>query len=131
MQMPKKKLIKHRRSYSLQVPILNDKYCVIVAWGSFRSIQKLLNANGYPKEDWHEKRFEGANAVTFIRGNCHPVIAMPSSPLTCEQLGTLAHEACHAVEHIFEYIGQPIGGEVFAHSVGAVVRVTLEIINPE
>jgi L-lactate utilization protein LutB len=35
------------------------------------------------------------------------------------------HEAVHAIEDIFLKVGQPIGGELFAHSVGAVVREVL------
>lgn len=51
---------------------------------------------------------------------------MQNKPKTMEEIGTLAHEACHAIENIFEKIREPMGGEVFAHSVGAVVREGLK-----
>jgi hypothetical protein len=53
---------------------------------------------------------------------------MPEYPKTPEQIGTLAHEAVHAIDYIFTAMGQNDYGEVFAHSVGAVVREVLNTV---
>jgi len=107
------------------VPILNDEYKVIVCWGNDVEVGKVLKYHGHKPEDTKSSLL-GNRGVCFYSKDCHPVIALPSKPKTPEQIGTLAHEAVHAVEDIFLKISQPIGGELFAHSVGAVVRGVLK-----
>jgi hypothetical protein len=107
------------------VPILNDEYYVVVCWGNAKEVEKILKR-------WYYTNYENPDMDTrglcFWNTGCFPVIALPRKPKTSEELATLAHEACHAVENIFDKIGEPIGGEIFAHSVGSVVRITMEQI---
>lgn len=109
----------------LKIPILNNEYSVIVCWGSVQAIKKIVRA-------WHKGNADMVGGLENNRGMCyykygyHPIIALPCFPKTAEQIGTLAHEAVHAVNHIFEAIQENSRDEAFAHSVGAVVRLTLK-----
>lgn len=111
----------------IKVPILNDTYSAIVCYGSPAKIRKVLRRFSYPDSKREVlANLDGTRGVCFYRDGCHPVIAMPSKPKTRTEIATLSHEACHAVENIFRYIGQPLGGELFSHSVGAIVRLGLK-----
>jgi hypothetical protein len=110
----------------IEVPILNNQWKAIVCWGKPSEVIKVLKAWGYPKDEFQANCFDRNRGVCFMNPDCHPVIALPRKPRTAEEYGTLAHEAVHAVESIFESINQPIGDELFAHSVGAIVRETLK-----
>jgi hypothetical protein len=102
------------------IPILNTEFQTIVCWGDEKFISSVLQKWGYT-----------AGTLGRNRGKCfhhperHPVIALPRRPVTPDQLSVLAHEAVHAVDAIFRHIGEKSTGEVFAYSVGAVVRETL------
>lgn len=108
------------------IPILNNEYKVVVCWGSPKQIEKILKDWGHKESSVTSAFFDDRRGATFYAEDCQPVIALPCKPKTPEQIGTLAHEACHAIENIFEKISEPLGGEVFAHSVGAVVREGLK-----
>lgn len=108
------------------IPILNDEYKVVVCWGNDVQVEKILRYHGH-KPDNTGSSLLGNRGVCFYSKDRFPVIALPARPKTPEQIGTLAHEAVHAIEDIFLKISQPVGGELFAHSVGAVVRGVLKI----
>ena len=107
------------------IPILNDEYKVIVCWGNSEIVEKVLKSWHYPNQDISTSLLS-RRGVCFYNPECHPVIALPQKPRTPQQIGTLAHEAVHAIEDIFLKIQQPLGGELFAHCVGAVVRNSLK-----
>ena len=106
------------------IPILNDEYKVIVCWGDLKYIEKVTKSWGHKPEDTKSSLLNN-RGVCFYSDSNHPIIALPCKPKTPQQIGTLSHEACHAVEDIFNKINQPPGGELFAHSIGAVVRGVL------
>lgn len=108
------------------VPILNDEYKVIVCWGNSEYIRKVLKAWWYPN-DFTSKMLIDRRGVCFHSEKCHPVIALPKRPKTAEEIGSLSHEAVHAVADIFRKIEQDCAEEVYAHSVGAIIRKTLSI----
>lgn len=107
------------------VPILNNEYKVRVCWGTPDYIEKVLKRYGHKPEDT-KSALIGTRGTCFFTKGFNPVIALPTKPKTPEQIGTLAHEAVHAIEDIFLKICQPVGNELFAHSVGAVVRIVLQ-----
>lgn len=114
------------KNKEIVIPILNDEYKVIVCWGSPKDIEKVI-------KDWHKDKAdvmldsENTRGRCYYKKGCHPIIAMPSKPTTPEQIGTLAHEAVHAINNIFDMISEYQRDELFAHSVGAVVRNTLKV----
>ena len=112
----------------IKIPILNDQYFVIFVSGKQNRVQKILKKFHYPDYDDPDVigRFEKSQGITFLRDECHPVIAMPAPPLEPAEIATLAHEAVHGVGYIFEHIGERLDGEAFAHSIGAVVRTVLQ-----
>lgn len=114
--MPRAK--KHTIKF-INVPIFNDEYNVIICFGDEAETRRVMETVGHENAQicWNHDK-----GVTMLTPGVTPVIAMPKKPETDDERGTLAHEACHAIEEIFNFIGQPVGGEVFAHSVGAVVR---------
>ena len=105
------------------IPILNDEYKVIVCWGTDKLIEKIAKNWGYENFVVDKTPRRGR---TYYHPNCHPIIHLPHKPKTPAEIGTLAHEAVHAVTNIFEKIDETESGEVFAHSVGAVVRAILK-----
>lgn len=109
----------------LVIPILNDEYKVIVSFGNPGKIAKVLKAWGH-QEHATIGNVEDRRGVCFYTKGCHPVIAMPRKPKTPTEIGTLAHEATHAIEYIFDAIQQEFRGELVAHSIGAIVRGALK-----
>ena len=106
------------------IPILNDEYKVIVCIGDYNCWLKTFKSWGY-------KTKPNPESITEMRGqcfhekDCHPIIALRETPKTPQQIGTLAHEAFHAISNIWEKIDDRSHDEVFAHSIGAIVRITL------
>lgn len=113
----------------VRIPVINDQWAVVFCWGDTDDVADALFAWGYPTpERVAAKCFDGHLGVTFHTEGCPPVIAMPCRPRSPQHIGVLAHEAVHAVEDVFAAIGEERGrdSEIFAHSVGAVVRGALE-----
>src|SRR3990167_3098413 len=112
----------------IKIPILNNEYKVIVCIGNAEFVTRVAKARGYEDAD-----VEDVYSVPR-RGFClygsskqlPPLIALPRFPRTAGEIGTLDHEATHAVSDIWLYIREDLGGETFAHSVGAIVRETLK-----
>ena len=106
--------------------ILNTEYKVIFTWGKPKDIEKVLKSWGH---NLHATlgNVENRRGCTFHTAGCHPVIAMPRRPKTPTEIGTLAHEATHAVNYIYDMLGEDYrNSELFAHSVGAIVRGVLK-----
>jgi len=112
------------RNNEIVIPILNDEYKVIVCWGDIKQVNKIITSWYHDKLE--EDYFIGKRGVCCYKIDCHPVIALHKAPKTAEEIGTLAHEAFHAVSNIWNKIDEESHDELFAHSVGAIVRVTLQ-----
>lgn len=70
-----------------------------------------------------------AHGVCYFRTGYVPIIWLPRYPETSREYGTLAHEAIHAVNHLFDWAATPLSKdteETFAHAVGHVVNNILE-----
>jgi len=113
-----------KKNKEIVVPILNDEYKVIVCWGDSKHIEKVLKSWEHKPDNTTSSLIDKRGAC-FYSKDCHPVIALPRKPKTPEEIGTLAHEATHAVSNIFEKLDERNYDEVFAHSVGAIVRKVL------
>ncbi len=107
------------------IPILNNEYKVVVCWGDKAFVKRILKDCGhkFTDEDLDWNQCRGRFFSTAFR---HGVIALPKKPRSAEEMGNLTHEAVHAVFDIFEWIEEEHCDEVFAHSVGAIVREALE-----
>jgi len=110
---------------SVVVPIFNNEYQVIVAWGDLKKARQLMKSWGYEKLA-EQSDLDSRRGVCFYADTCHPVIVLPRFPTTPSEIGTLAHEAHHAINNIFDKLqADKNNDEVFAHSIGAVVRTVL------
>lgn len=109
------------------IPILNDEYKVVVCFGKPKEIKKVLYSWGHKPADIVFDA-ENRRGICYYTRGCHPVIALPRTPKTSTEIGSLTHEAVHAVSDIFRKIEQDSAEEVFAHSVGAIVRTVLSKI---
>ncbi len=109
----------------IRIPILNNEYEVIAYFGKPKGLKKVLERFNYPEVDVHTS-VNDKRGVCFSTEGCHPIIAMPNKPTTPDEIGTLAHEATHAVEAIAKSIGEIMTGEILAHSIGAIVREVLK-----
>ena len=111
----------------LVIPILNNEYKVIVCFGGAREVEKCMRLYKYPRVSWDiSEDLENMRGRTYYHPLCHPIILLPKKPKTAEDMGTLAHESVHAIKHIFDKIEESSIDEVFAHSVGAVVRGVMD-----
>lgn len=108
----------------IEIPLFNTEYKVIVAYGTPEHLNKLLKAYDYPKENI-KKIFKKNFATCIHEDGKDPIIIFPSKPKTPYEIGLIAHEAVHAIDFIYEDIEQGGVDELFAHSVGAIVRETL------
>ncbi|MFA5558891.1 MAG: hypothetical protein WDA59_05450 [Methanofastidiosum sp.] len=110
---------------TIVIPVLNTEYKVVFTYGTPEEIKRVLKRYYYPMEKILSDHFDG-RGVCFHWPGVHPVIAMPQIPKTSDQIGTLAHEAIHAIDDIFEKIGETGSREVYAHCVRAVVTGVLD-----
>jgi len=118
----KRKISKNKE---MMIPILNNTYGVVVCWGEDKFIRNVGKMYHYPDEIEPLPKYVRGRCYEYHNPNLHPIIVLPGKPITSEEIGTLAHEATHAVEVIFNNINEKNIGEFFAHSVGAIVREVL------
>lgn len=116
-------------SKSILVPILNHEYKVVVCWGDLNHLRKTLLDHHYEPDHvtklYLEEQSTNRRGATFRSHRCYPTIWLNAELSATDALGTLAHEAVHAVDFIFQDIEEDLHhSEIFAHSVGAIVRET-------
>ena len=107
---------------TIRVPILNVEYKVIVCWGTPAYVAGVFRRYHYPPQLIGTDGFRGR---CYYHKGCFPIILMSARPSTSALIGTLAHEAVHAVDWVFDMIEEKRSDEVYAHSVGAIVREVL------
>lgn len=107
---------------SVVIPILNHEYKVIVCWGKDSYTKRIGKDWGHDQDTVLGER----RGATYYHPRCHPVIVIKRKPKTPTEIGTLAHEAVHAVTNIFEKIDERSWDEIYASSVGAIVREVLK-----
>ncbi len=130
MKKPLKKPLKKQRHALLyvRVPILAEEYAIHVFVGLgptvLRAAHQKLRSNGV-----RNVRLEGSlDGNRGIAWNClpdhNPIIGVRIDLSGVELLGTLAHEASHAMGHIARATDlDDDRGEFRAHGVGAVMRL--------
>jgi len=81
---------------SITIRIFNEDYKINVAWGDHKYLQKVAKREGHNwyKVDTHDQSFLGKTVLTK---GVQPLILIPRYPRTPEEIGTLAHEAVHAI----------------------------------
>lgn len=114
-----------RGERQIVIPIFNNEYKVVVCWGSDKSVRRVLDSFWYPRNiDLAEDR-KNRRGITYRHPECYPIIVLRGFPKDPEEVGTLAHEAVHAINYIFEYIYEESRDEVYAHCIASIVRETL------
>lgn len=118
-------------SKSVTVPILNHEYKVVVCWGDTKHLRKNLLDHHYDPDhvtkSFIEEQTEKRRGVTIREYRCYPTIWVDADLPAPEAIGTLAHEAVHAVDFVMEALEENIyHSEIFAHSVGAIVREAVD-----
>ena len=109
--------------HEIIVPILNDEYYVIVAVGNAKLCRQVAKKHHQKLGRLKEGESRG---WAFHRRGGHPFIWLCRPPVTATYIGTLAHEAVHAITYIWAATGDDTSSEAFAHSVGAVVRTVMK-----
>jgi len=102
----------------LKVAILNDEFFVTVLLGNKEMAKKAMLCN-YP--DMDTEVFENTRGCYVCWHMQIPIIWIGLSPKDPHFYATVAHEAIHAIDFIFDEIGETAATEVYAHCVGAVV----------
>jgi len=118
---------------TIEIDIFNREWYTVVVIGKEPYLKRALQKYGYPKsalEDGalHDLGSNGSQGLTFYADGLPPIIILPVFPKTSKQVSTLAHEAVHAVNDIYEKIGEEDAANchIFAVSVGTIVRAVLE-----
>jgi len=109
--------MKRKKLKVTKVPILNSEYSVYILQGKKEKAFSWIKSY-YGKSDISINDFEGFRGRVFYHHGYFPVIYLIS---TRHKYATLAHEAVHAINYIWEDIGEKCKEEVYAHSVGAIV----------
>ena len=108
-----------------KVPVVNAEYfvfvCIDTREGGLRRVKKYFKDTG---EVWTPDIFE-VRGKTFRNSAYNPLIWIDVNGK--DFLSTVAHEACHAMIEIFNYIDQDItkAEEVFALNVGFIVKAVI------
>ena len=113
----------------IDVPILNDTYKVYVYIGDRELANKKICE--YVGEDNGKEFLNLDNRGKSVhKWGLHPCIWIDGDLNYKDGIGTLSHEAIHSVSAIMEYLAMDMrdlsGNEFLAHSVGAIVRKTLQ-----
>lgn len=102
-------------------------FTVAVVTGPYANLAKYIQ--------WKHENPTYMQSEAAPRGRCHftrgyvPVIWIPRYPKTPREHATLAHEALHAVFHIFDWADLPRTSdteEVATHAMGFIVASVLE-----
>lgn len=112
---------KKSKPKSVVVSILNDEYVVHVHWCNASQILRIARRH-FEDEEITKSWFEGVRGKTMKKKSYNSLIWI-DLPITDKHfLSTVAHEAVHAVNFIWEDIGEEIKDEAYAHSVAAIVH---------
>jgi len=109
----------------VKVQILTYEYSVNIFIGKSEELKEAILKYAHQPKDIIKERVENCRGTTWnclINGS-YPLIAINSELETKDFLGTLAHEASHAMDFISEYVNiDDRSGEWKAHGIGAIVR---------
>lgn len=105
--------------HEIIVPILNDDYYVIVAIGNAKHCRMVAKKH---KQKLGPIKDGSARGWAFHRRSGHPLIWLLKPPITAQYVGTLSHEAVHAITYIWAATADDTSSEAFAHSVGEIGR---------
>jgi len=106
------------------VNLINHEYWVAVYIGrDFKKVEKriLKHFEGNRPDDMEMENFRGK---CWMRSGFAPFIFVNTKycKTNIKICATLAHEAFHAIEHIFETIGESYKGEIPAHSISIILK---------
>ncbi len=102
--------------HKVKVNILNTEYKAYVIWGKPKEAKDYINS--YFESDFELSEFSDCRGKCFYRKGFHPTVWVNDKD---RFWATLAHEAIHAINYIWEFVREENRDEVFAHSVGAIV----------
>lgn len=105
----------------IKVPILNDEYWATVCWGECDAdAWKFLKDN--TDDSANPCDIDGRGAMWAHEGWKYQPVIYISLPISDTRFfSTLAHEACHCINVLWEKLGERSKEELFAYSVGAIV----------
>lgn len=106
----------------IKIPILNSEYYVLLGWGNEKQAIPWLKKVIGPT--FKEEDLEGPRGHCWSSGlyYCVPVLYISLPTKDKHFLSTVAHEAVHALNLIWEYIAEDSKNEVYAHSIGYIVH---------
>jgi len=115
--------MKNKKIY-FKIPVINAEYFVYVCVSNKKEgFKQVKNYFKGVKDSIKEQDFN-VRGKTFLHDDFHPIIWIDIS--NKQIMGTVAHEATHAVTYIFNFVHQDIAQaeELFAMIVGAIVGYT-------
>ena len=101
-------------------------YRIFVVVGPHCGLEKYVQLR---YDDKNFKTEDNARGKTIYRTGYVPIIWIPRKPKTAREHSTLAHEAHHAVRHLFNWAGIERNDEteeVAAHALGHIVNEILK-----
>ena len=108
-------------------------FTVTVVLGSYEHLDKYVAWKFHDKKyieiaKESNKGYEPRGKTFFRAGYC-PIIWIPRKPKTPREHATLAHEALHAVYHLFDWVNLNANQEteeVMTHSMAHIINKVLE-----
>lgn len=102
-----------------EICILNTEYKVYLVSAEDEELIKYVN--DYYKTEFTVNDVKTENqGLTFYKTGYHPIIWLRKR--VKYPLAVVAHEAVHAVNHIWEAINETTKDEIYAHSIESIVR---------
>lgn len=120
--MPKEE---KKRFKQIEVPIFTEEYKVIIFIGTKESMLEPTVEYTDLEEEYVEERLTRCRGNAWYRSDLHPLITLNGELDWQTAMATMAHEACHAMDWISDFIQvDDRNGEFKAHGVGAIMRAT-------
>lgn len=113
----------------IEIPFATFEYYFVLLVGPRAGVEAYMRwrfDDSDPETDLRPSTFR---ACVFTSKNRAPVLWMPKTPRSAEDIGLVAHEALHVVKDLMDWAHIPLGEaseEAYCHALGFVVRSVLE-----
>lgn len=112
------------------IPIFTEEYGVNVFFGKRDEVKRALAKYTTYSLKTIDRDFGGRGCCFNCYPDSAPIMAIDGDLKVSVAMATIAHEACHAVDYLMEYVGiDDRSGEFRAHGVASIMRKVLAQIS--
>lgn len=121
-----------KRYKKYKVPIFTEEYWVTVYIGDPETICNAAKKDHPFVLNLNNRTLDGQRGQSYNTiPDSNPFILVKGNLSKSDGIATIAHEAVHAVEYIYRYLGikEEIASEFIAHGTSAILRAVLADMN--